>query len=157
MFSVYVIRNVINGKGYVSITLKPLEQRMAEHIRDALEKKRFSANGLRYATALREFRLLAEQGDANAQYNLGTMYDNGEGVREDDEEAAKWYRKAAEQGDATALAALETGRNSISIEIDPKYVDLIEKRLSADTPLIGQIEIIRRQLEENPAPAKAMG
>ena len=30
------------------------------------------------------------------------MYDNGEGVPEDDREAAKWYRKAAEQGDASA-------------------------------------------------------
>ena len=33
-----------------------------------------------YATALREWRLLAEQGDASAQYNLGLMYANGWGV-----------------------------------------------------------------------------
>ena len=42
----------------------------------------------------------AEAGSAQAQYNLGLMYDNGEGVPEDDGEAVKWYRKAAEQGDA---------------------------------------------------------
>ena len=34
----------------------------------------------------------------NAQVNLGVMYDNGEGVLQDDKEAVKWYRKAAEQG-----------------------------------------------------------
>ena len=36
-----------------------------------------------YATALRIFRQLAEQGDASAQYNLAFMYDNGRGVTQD--------------------------------------------------------------------------
>ncbi len=55
-----------------------------------------------YATALREFRPLAERGDAKAQYALGVMYRNGKGVPQDDAEAARWYRKAAEQGNAKA-------------------------------------------------------
>ncbi len=55
-----------------------------------------------YATALREFRSLAEQGDAGAQYYLGLMYGNGEGVPQDYAEAARWHRKAAEQGVAEA-------------------------------------------------------
>ena len=55
-----------------------------------------------YATALREWRPLAEQGDADAQYNLGIMYENGRGVPQDYAEAVKWYRKAAEQGHASA-------------------------------------------------------
>lgn len=48
MFSVYLIRNRVNGKGYVGITIKTLQDRLAEHIRDALETKRYSANGRRY-------------------------------------------------------------------------------------------------------------
>jgi len=44
----------------------------------------------------------AEQGDAEAQYNLGVRYANGEGVPEDYKEAVKWFRKAAEQGFAAA-------------------------------------------------------
>ena len=44
----------------------------------------------------------AEQGDAGAQFNLGAMYDSGEGVQQDYDEAVKWYRKAAEQGNAYA-------------------------------------------------------
>ena len=44
----------------------------------------------------------AEQGFAAAQYNLGVMYDNGQGVRQDDAQAVQWYRKAAEQGIAEA-------------------------------------------------------
>jgi uncharacterized protein len=55
-----------------------------------------------YATALREWRPLADQGEAAAQYNLGLMYANGKGVGEDDAEAAKWYRRAADQGHAAA-------------------------------------------------------
>ena len=55
-----------------------------------------------YATALREWRPLAEAGDADAQYNLGVMYDNGQGVPQDYAEAVKWYRLAAAQGDADA-------------------------------------------------------
>jgi TPR repeat protein len=43
-----------------------------------------------YATALREWRPLAEQGDAGAQYNLGVMYENGQGVPQDHAEAVKW-------------------------------------------------------------------
>ncbi len=48
-----------------------------------------------YATALREWRPLAEQGAADAQYALGRMYDNGEGVPQDDAEALKWYTVGA--------------------------------------------------------------
>jgi TPR repeat protein len=55
-----------------------------------------------YKTAFQIFQPLAEQGDADAQYNLGVMYHNGEGVPRDYAEAVKWYRLAAEQGDADA-------------------------------------------------------
>ncbi len=55
-----------------------------------------------YEAALREWRPLAEQGDARAQSNLGAMYLNGQGVEQDYAEAVKWYRLAAEQGHAGA-------------------------------------------------------
>jgi TPR repeat protein len=53
-----------------------------------------------YATALREWRPLAQQGDPHAQVWLGHMYELGRGVTQNDTEAVKWYRKAADQGDA---------------------------------------------------------
>jgi hypothetical protein len=55
-----------------------------------------------YATALKEWRPLAEQGHASAQYTLGLMYRNGRGVPKDYKLAVKWYRKSAEQGKASA-------------------------------------------------------
>ena len=51
-----------------------------------------------YKTAFNEWQPLAEQGDSEAQYKLGYLYDFGEGVLKDDKEAVKWYTKAAEQG-----------------------------------------------------------
>ena len=54
------------------------------------------------AEAVTWWRLAAEQGHASAQYNLGLMYGNGEGVPQDDAEAVRWYRLAADQGRASA-------------------------------------------------------
>jgi uncharacterized protein len=57
-----------------------------------------------YATALRLIRPLAEQGDANAQYNLGVFYDNGLGVPQDRVRAHMWLNLAAMQGRESAAA-----------------------------------------------------
>ena len=50
-----------------------------------------------YATALAEWRPLAIAGNANAQHNIAVMYDEGLGVVENDTEALRWYRRAAEK------------------------------------------------------------
>jgi TPR repeat protein len=42
----------------------------------------------------------AEAGDPKAQVQLGTAYASGDGVTEDDAEAVKWFRRAADQADA---------------------------------------------------------
>jgi len=59
-----------------------------------------------YASALHEWRPLAEAGNRDAQFNLGLIYENGLGVPADGAEAARWYRRAAEQEDRTAQAYL---------------------------------------------------
>ena len=53
-----------------------------------------------YKAALVEFIPLAEQGDADAQGDLGYMYEFGYGVLKNYKTAVKWYTLAAEQGDA---------------------------------------------------------
>ena len=40
----------------------------------------------------------AKKGDARSQYNIGVMYEDGQGITQDYKEAVKWYRKSAEQG-----------------------------------------------------------
>ena len=49
----------------------------------------------------------AEQGDAQAQFNLGNCYAKGEGVSKDLKEAVKWWCRAADQGNAKAQEALK--------------------------------------------------
>jgi TPR repeat protein len=48
------------------------------------------------------YRKAAEQGEAQAQFNLGWLYYTGQGVTQDYRQAADWFRKAAEQGFAKA-------------------------------------------------------
>ncbi len=55
-----------------------------------------------YATALREFRVLAEQGDASAQNNLALMYGDGQGVTQDYVQAHMWFNLAGARGDKEA-------------------------------------------------------
>ena len=59
-----------------------------------------------YQKAFRIWKPLAEQGDAEAQYNLSLMYRKGKGIPEDDAKAVHWYRKAAELGLAKAQSNL---------------------------------------------------
>lgn len=55
-----------------------------------------------YKTAHEKFKPLAEKGNVSAQFNLGVIYDEGQGVQMDYKEAVKWYRLAADQGHAQA-------------------------------------------------------
>ena len=56
-----------------------------------------------YATALREWKPLAEQGNALAQFALGWMYENGQGVPQDNVYAHMWWNIAASSGDKDAV------------------------------------------------------
>merc|ERR1711988_1305752 len=52
------------------------------------------------------YRMAADQGHAKAQYNLGSMYHQGQGVAQDYSAATKWLRMAADQGIAQAQCNL---------------------------------------------------
>ena len=55
-----------------------------------------------YKNAFEIWKPLAEKGNSTAQFNLGLMYDKGDGVRQNFSKAVKWYRLAAKQGNASA-------------------------------------------------------
>ena len=85
-----------------------------------------------FAQAAKWFRVAADQGHADAQNSLGTMYSGGKGVPKDYVQAAKWYRLAADQGDSyaqTSLGTMYSGGNGV-----PKdYVQAVKWfRLAAD-------------------------
>ena len=67
-----------------------------------------------FGEAAKWFREAAEQGDPAAQFNLGVLYETGQGVTQNYAEAVKWYHAAAEQGEPQAQFNLgvfyETGQ-----------------------------------------------
>lgn len=54
-----------------------------------------------------KLEMLASKGDAEAQYNLGMLYNNGIGTTEDRHKAFKWFKAGAARGNA--LAAYKLG------------------------------------------------
>jgi hypothetical protein len=58
------------------------------------------------STAATLYRQAADQGDSRAEFVLGVMYANGQGVAQNASEAARWYEKAADQGEAGAQYSL---------------------------------------------------
>jgi TPR repeat protein len=56
--------------------------------------------------AVKWYRLAADQGFAEAQYDLGVRYMLGKGVLKDERTGLEWYRKAAAQGYQEAVDAL---------------------------------------------------
>ena len=56
-----------------------------------------------YDKARTDIEFLARGGEARAQYDLGVMYDQGQGVPQSDAKAMEWYERAAQQGEPRAL------------------------------------------------------
>ena len=120
-----------------------------------------------YATALRLFQQLADKGSATAQFNVGTMYANGQGVAQNYAEAVKWYGLAANQGLAAAqhnLALMYTNGQGVpqnyvlaykwfSLSAAQGYTEAVKGRdfiTARMTP--GEVDEAQKLV---PAPAKA--
>lgn len=99
-----VHKGLITMTRFLSITLLSIYTFVA--LADSSQADIYSANNALsrgdYETAIKEFTKLAENGDANAQANLGYMYYAGEGIAQSFENAVFWYRKAATQGNRDA-------------------------------------------------------
>ena len=72
-----------------------------------------------YAELFNQYCKLAERGDAGGQFELGMMFFYGQGVPQSDQEAAVWFRKAAEQGHAEAQAALVICTHPTTVNTTP--------------------------------------
>lgn len=65
-----------------------------------------------YSEALSWWRKAAAQGQCNAQYSIGQLYEQGMSVPQSDSLAVYWFRKAAEQGLIDALFAVSSAYNN---------------------------------------------
>jgi len=89
------------------------------------------SNGVRYdrEKANYWFAKAAEQGDADAQYNIAIMHADGQGVPKDEAKAAEWYKKAAAQGHAKAKERLAKTKitTEATIEAFKKLSEMAKK------------------------------
>ena len=98
-------RLLLVGAAAISLSSPGLAQDSAD-IWQAIGKASAAYDRADYVEAARWYRLAADQGDLTAQYFLGSMYDEGEGVPKSFEVAARWYRLAADQGQPLAQLRL---------------------------------------------------
>ena len=96
-----------------------------------------------YKETFRLWLPLAEQGLADAQYNLGLMYLKGEGVPQDFKEGLKWFRLAAEQGDINAKKKLK------ELESQTKLAEGNEVSEGVSKAIEKMLEKIKRKMAEN--------
>jgi len=102
-----------------------------------------------YNTALENWRPLAEQGHALAQFHLAVMYDNGEGVFPDKKEAARLYRLAAEQGDALAqynLGVMYKNGEGVFQDLEKSYMWLTLAWVNGDEKAPEARHLVKQQM-----------
>jgi TPR repeat protein len=84
-----------------------------------------------YATAIPIYRSLAEKGDVSAQMRLGFLYESGAGPKRDWMESAKWFSKASDAGDESAIFVLSFlgryWRHREGASAPPIIYELVEK------------------------------
>jgi hypothetical protein len=90
----------------VSVTITPGTVAAALDSLNRIEEASTAQSAGDYAAAERLLQPVAEQGVADAQFQLGSMYENGQGVNQDDDQATHWYKEAAGQGLADAQYCL---------------------------------------------------
>ncbi|MEQ8964920.1 MAG: SPOR domain-containing protein [Azospirillaceae bacterium] len=110
-----------------------------------------------FARALEIWRPLAEAGDAAAQFNLGIMYRQGEGVSRDYAAARRWFASAARRGNGLAMFNLGlmagSGQGQETDLVEARRWMLLagaasepDSRLASDATYLG--DLLREQLDE---------
>jgi hypothetical protein len=109
------IRNLLGALAIAAALGAPAAAGPLEDANDAYREKA-------YAKAGELWRPLAEKGDAEAQYSLGTLYAEGKGVEQNDATAFLWFQRAANQGVAAAQynlgASYATGAGIAKSDVD---------------------------------------
>src|ERR1700676_442147 len=101
------------------------------------------------AQSLPELRKLAGQGDAEAQWQMGVRFHNGEGVPHDDAQAMQWFQRAAEQGHVTAQGALGAyyfAARGVPKDLSKAYFWSVIAMARGDEISKGRLELLASQM-----------
>ena len=103
-----------------------------------------------YTTAAKEWRPLAEQGGAAAQFNLGLMYLDGQGMPQDFTLALTWFQKSADQDYGKAqlnLGALYAVGKGVKRDYIQSYKWLNLCAAKGDTKCVAQRDLVAKKLK----------
>ena len=130
------------GKMYENIEVDEDDEDIEVNLRDYSETEDYEVEATKW------YHKAAEQGHAQAQYNLGKMYEDGRGVQQNSKKAIEWYQKAADRGLHGALYTLgkmyEDGRGVQ--QNSRKAIEWYQK--AADRGLHGALYTLGRMYEE---------
>ena len=85
-----------------------------------------------------DLRNIADKGDADAQYNLGTAYENGRGVPKDNVQALKWFMLAAAHSNHTSTSYnAASSRDALERGMTPAQIAQAKKLASEWKPTGG--------------------
>ena len=99
--------------------------------------------------SLPELRKLADQGDAEAQWQMGVRFHNAEGVPRDDAQAMQWFQRAAEQGHVTAQSALGAyyfAARGVPKDLSKAYFWSVIAMAQGDEISKGRLELLASQM-----------
>lgn len=121
-------------KGYAAYRRDDLMSAM-QHLRTAADQGHAPAQALlgyildraeENEAAFELYEKAALQGNADGMYGLGTLYLNGEGVEQSDEQTIAWFTRAAEAGHEVAIMALATAYLEGGLGLAPDRQKAIE-------------------------------
>jgi hypothetical protein len=108
-----------------------------------------SADQRAQAKSLPDLRKLADRGDADAQWQMGVRYHNGEDVPRDDVQAMQWFQRAADQGHVMAQGALGAyyfAARGVPKDLSKAYFWSVIAMAQGDEISKGRLELLASQM-----------
>lgn len=103
-----------------------------------------------YETAFQHYKVLAEEGDAEAAMMLGVLYQSGKGTEQDNAAAHAWYRKAQERGMTGSRALLEQMEDTDITPEEREQAEEYYEKISEESGDVGQADAMGRTQEYMP-------
>ena len=118
----------------------------------------------KYSSSVVEFQMkLAKNGNPLAQFKLGTMYETGQGVGQDEKQAIEWYQKSAAKGHQPAkdrLTFMEIKKSGYKADSHKQWLNGVKREAdsldASSMILLADMHILGTGVEKNPKKALSL-
>jgi TPR repeat protein len=105
-----------------------------------------------YGATAQDLEFLAKSGEPRAQYDLGYMYDKGQGVPQSDAKAREWYERAGEQGEPRAqynLGLMHLNGQGVKPDLVQAYYWISLSAAQGDTQALDARDYVSEKMSED--------